>query len=108
MRILPINVASYDENGDRIEYNITYRSNSNNTDATLVINDKTGGNLESALELLKQEGVNIEETKISYVDYKAFQDLIEQGINPDPIPITDLLENNTPQTEEKETEGENI
>lgn len=108
LRTLPINVTKHDKNGNRVEYSVTYRPNSDNTDITLVINDKTGGNLESALELLEQEGVNIEETMISYVDYKAFQDLIEQGINPDPIPITDLLENNTPQTKKKETEGENI
>lgn len=79
LRLLPLNVSNYDEEGNYHEYVVTYRPNANNTDITLVINDKTGGNLDSAIEMLKKYNVNLEKTSISYVDYKAFKDLINQA-----------------------------
>lgn len=90
LRSLPIKVSNYDDEGNRHEYTITYRPTDNNSDITLIISDKTGGNLDSALEYLKKIGVNMENTKISYIDYKAFEELIEsteQGIEPKPAPI---------------------
>lgn len=68
LRRLPLNISYYNKNNERVEYTVTYRPTENNTNITLIITDKTGGNLENAINRLQQEGVNTEKTKIEYVN----------------------------------------
>lgn len=64
---LPIEVEYYKNNSIYIHYLITYMVNDDNT-PTILINDYTGGNHDSAIERIRAKGFNPEDYKIEYQD----------------------------------------
>lgn len=66
--ILPIEVEYYIQGKQYVHYQIAFKVESSNQ-VTIIINDYTGGNYDSALERIRAEGYDPKDYSIEYRDY---------------------------------------